>query len=107
MHEGSPALFGASLPRRIPWPGLTSEGALWFQDLTQPAIVMATEEMPLGQAGLVLPLLVYGMTMFSLRLGFGASGLAVKQQQLSGLGPASAAMPDTTLGEVVGGSWAT
>ncbi|EFJ40476.1 hypothetical protein VOLCADRAFT_108139 [Volvox carteri f. nagariensis] len=90
---------------RLPWPGLSSEGALWFPDLTLPAVVMETGEMPMGPAGLVLPLLVYGMTMTSLRLGFGASGLAGKQQQLQllqqpqtpgGAAP-SGEPPDTTL----------
>ncbi|GLI67774.1 hypothetical protein VaNZ11_012037 [Volvox africanus] len=83
---------------RLPWPGLTSEGTLWFPDLTKTAVVMETGEMPLGPAGLLLPLLVYGMTMTSLRLGFGASGLAGKQllQQPTGKAP-FAGVPDTTL----------
>ncbi|KXZ43880.1 hypothetical protein GPECTOR_78g68 [Gonium pectorale] len=85
---------------RAPWPGLSSEGALWFPDLTQPAVLMATGQLPLGPAGLALPLIVYGMTMASLRLGFGASGLAGQQQQgLAAPGaPGSSGVAGTALG---------
>lgn len=35
--------------------------------------------LPMGSSGFLLPLLVYGMTMTSLRLGVGASGLRMAQ----------------------------
>jgi membrane protein insertase Oxa1/YidC/SpoIIIJ len=39
------------------WPGLSSEGALWFPDLTAPSVVVGTGWVtPLGVAGLFLPL---------------------------------------------------
>ncbi|PNW79997.1 hypothetical protein CHLRE_08g373583v5 [Chlamydomonas reinhardtii] len=132
---------------RLPWPGLESEGMLWFPDLTLPAMVFpatgligasgfadasspafaaataaaaaasdaataagaaaaaaatatagggfpgvgATADLvaaataanevllPMGATGLALPLVVYAMTMTSLRLGFGAAGVAAAQ----------------------------
>ena len=33
------------------WPGLASEGCLWFQDLTQRPLILATGEMPMGPVG--------------------------------------------------------
>ncbi len=99
----------------MPWPGLTTEGALWFPDLTLPAYVMDTGDMPYGHAGFVLPLLVYGMTMTSLRLGVGAAGLRQRQeaQQMGALGPlgpagTSSGVADTPLGAEGpgrGGGW--
>ncbi|GFR44966.1 hypothetical protein Agub_g6276 [Astrephomene gubernaculifera] len=64
---------------RANWTGLSSEGVLWFPDLTLPAFVMDSGDMPLGLAGFALPLIVYGMTMTSLRLAFGASGVAAQR----------------------------
>ncbi len=141
---------------RLPWPGLESEGPLWFPNLTLPAMVFpadgpfgaagfvdasspayaaataaaaeaataaaeavaaygggfpgvgATADLaaaataanevllPMGTSGLLLPLIVYGMTMSSLRLGFGAAGAAAAQ---------SPDIRGTTLGGWGKGGW--
>ncbi|KAG2433575.1 hypothetical protein HYH02_012691 [Chlamydomonas schloesseri] len=38
------------------WPGLTSEGALYFTDLTAPPVYLQTLSTPYGTAGAILPL---------------------------------------------------
>ena len=38
------------------WPGLSSEGALWFPDLTVGSVVLGSWATPLGVSGLFLPL---------------------------------------------------
>ena len=38
------------------WPGLASEGALYFTDLTSPAVYLETLSTPFGTLGVVLPL---------------------------------------------------
>jgi membrane protein insertase Oxa1/YidC/SpoIIIJ len=45
------------------WPGLSSEGALWFPDLTAPSVVLGTWATPLGVAGLFLPLAILATYM--------------------------------------------
>lgn len=69
------------------WPGFSSEGALWFSDLTQPALVLseaAGMQLPLGLPGLILPLAATGIMLTSIHLGFKASGTAAKHPSLSG-----------------------
>lgn len=58
------------------WPGFSQEGLLWFQDLTQAAVVMGQQavQLPMGPPGLILPLAVTGVMLTSIRLGFKASG---------------------------------
>jgi hypothetical protein len=67
-----------SMAQRLPpWPGLDTGGALWFPDLTLPAVAAAAGGglvLPMGAAGLALPLAVTGMMLASIRLGFKASG---------------------------------
>jgi hypothetical protein len=65
------------------WPGFSSEGALWFPDLTQQAMQLghaadAAVLLPMGLPGLILPLAVTGMMLTSIRLGFRASGGPIK-----------------------------
>jgi hypothetical protein len=64
---------------RANWPGFSSEGALWFPDLTQQAMQLgqasdAAVLLPMGLPGLLLPLAVTGIMLTSIRLGFKASG---------------------------------
>ena len=56
------------------WPGLETQGALWFNDLTLAPIVIETMEQPMGPTGFILPSILVAMTLTSLRMGFGASG---------------------------------
>ncbi|KAF5843145.1 hypothetical protein DUNSADRAFT_1572 [Dunaliella salina] len=65
----------------VGWPGLATEGALWFPNLTQVAMVSSYTEQgtlaldfPMGPAGFVLPLAIFAATLTSLRIGFGAAG---------------------------------
>ncbi|KAG2422292.1 hypothetical protein HXX76_016143 [Chlamydomonas incerta] len=48
-------------------------------DLVAAATAANEVLLPMGATGLALPLLVYGMTMTALRLGFGAAGVAAAQ----------------------------
>lgn len=61
-----------------PWPGFTSEGTLWFSDLTLPAVVLdgavTVLHMPMGYAGLILPGCITAIMLSSIHLGFRASG---------------------------------
>lgn len=71
------------------WPGFSSEGALWFTDLTQPALQLSHEAgtqllLPLGLPGLILPLAATGIMLTSIHLGFKASGAAARHPSLSG-----------------------
>lgn len=68
------------------WPGFSSEGALWFTDLTQPALVFAEAgmQLPLGLPGLILPFAATGVMLTSIHLGFKASGAAAKHPSVSG-----------------------
>ncbi len=53
------ALFLTLALRRMSenlWPGLTSEGALYFPDLTAQPLYVATLSTPYGTAGAILPL---------------------------------------------------
>jgi hypothetical protein len=65
---------------RANWPGFSSEGALWFPDLTlqamqwAPAAADASVLLPMGMPGLLMPLAVTGIMLTSIRLGFKASG---------------------------------
>jgi hypothetical protein len=64
---------------RASWPGFSSEGALWFPDLTQQAMQLgqaadAAVLLPMGLPGLILPLAVTGIMLTSIMLGFKASG---------------------------------
>lgn len=58
------------------WPGMSREGALWFRDLTLPALQFAEAgvQLPMGLPGLVLPLALTGIMLTSIRLGFKATG---------------------------------
>eukprot|EP00983_Pelagomonas_calceolata_P021093 662013-Pelagomonas_calceolata.AAC.3 len=50
------------------WPGLDSEGILYFKDLTNPPVFLETLSTPCGTAGAVLPLalvLLYARTLSS------------------------------------------
>ncbi|KAG2484553.1 hypothetical protein HYH03_016688 [Edaphochlamys debaryana] len=102
---------------RAPWPGLATEGALWFQDLTLPAVLLGpggltdleSAALPMGPVGLALPLLVYALTMTSLRLGVGASGMAARAGAATSLGAPGGAtakaggVEDTALGAFLRG----
>jgi tetratricopeptide (TPR) repeat protein len=55
------------------WPGLETQGALWFPDLTLVPLVVETLEQPMGTPGLIMPSVLVAMTLTSLRLGFGAT----------------------------------
>lgn len=61
------------------WPGFSGEGALWFTDLTLPAVVLADTglQLPMGWPGLVLPLSATAVMLTSVHLGFKASGVCV------------------------------
>jgi hypothetical protein len=76
-----------SMAQRLPpWPGLEEGGALWFTDLTLPAVSAAGGSiaaaaaagggwvLPMGAGGLGLPLLVTAMMVTSIRIGFKATG---------------------------------
>eukprot|EP00882_Tetradesmus_deserticola_P018300 GHRQ01019658.1.p4 GENE.GHRQ01019658.1~~GHRQ01019658.1.p4 ORF type:complete len:126 (-),score=40.90 GHRQ01019658.1:1113-1490(-) len=68
---------------RADWPGFSSEGALWFPDLTQQAVQLSQAAdsallLPMGLPGLLLPLAVTGIMLTSIRLGFKASGGATQ-----------------------------
>ncbi|KAF6264498.1 hypothetical protein COO60DRAFT_128154 [Scenedesmus sp. NREL 46B-D3] len=74
---------------RASWPGFSSEGALWFPDLTQQAMqlgqaVDAAVLLPMGLPGLLLPLAVTGIMLTSIRLGFKASGAAARHPSVAG-----------------------
>ena len=48
------------------WPGLASEGCLYFTDLTSPAVLLSTLSTPFGSLGAILPLglvLVYSSSI--------------------------------------------
>lgn len=68
------------------WPGFSSEGALWFTDLTQPALVFAEAglQLPLGLPGLLLPFAATSIMLTSIHLGFKASGAAAQHPSLAG-----------------------
>jgi tetratricopeptide (TPR) repeat protein len=68
------------------WPGFSSEGALWFTDLTQQALVFAEVglQLPLGLPGLLLPFAATGIMLTSIHLGFKASGAAAAHPSLAG-----------------------
>eukprot|EP00878_Enallax_costatus_P010559 GHUV01011026.1.p1 GENE.GHUV01011026.1~~GHUV01011026.1.p1 ORF type:complete len:561 (+),score=174.83 GHUV01011026.1:501-2183(+) len=68
------------------WPGFSQEGPLWFEDLTQAAVVVGQQgvQLTMGTAGLILPLAVTGVMLTSIRLGFKASGAAAKHPSISG-----------------------
>lgn len=68
------------------WPGFSSEGALWFSDLTQPALVFAEAgmQLPMGLPGLILPFAATGVMLTSIHLGFKASGAAAQHPSVSG-----------------------
>ncbi len=38
------------------WPGIASEGILYFKDLTAPAVFLQTLSTPLGTLGAIVPL---------------------------------------------------
>ncbi|KAF8072601.1 ALB3L3 [Scenedesmus sp. PABB004] len=84
------------------WPGFASEGALWFRDLTLPALVLggAAPELPMGLPGLVLPLAVTGVMLTSIRIGFRASGAASRHPSVAGtwLAPLLAWLPPLLYG---------
>ena len=95
-----------------PWPGLDAGGALWFTDLTLPAVLPPTAAaaaaaggssagmaaaaaaaaaaggggwaLPMGAPGLGLPLLVTCAMLASIRLGFKASGAASRHPSIAG-----------------------
>jgi len=81
------AYFSMTLRRMADagWPGFEGGGALWFGNLTLPAYVWSTGELPMGLAGLVLPAVVTGLTLASIRLGFAASGEAPRLLLLGAL----------------------
>lgn len=68
------------------WQGFSSEGALWFTDLTQPALLLseAGMQLPMGLSGLLLPCAATAIMLTSIHLGFKASGAAAKHPSLSG-----------------------
>jgi len=68
------------------WPGFSTEGALWFSDLTQPALILseAGPLLPLGLPGLILPFAATAMMLTSIHLGFKASGAAARHPSVSG-----------------------
>ena len=53
------------------WPGLSDGGALWFPDLTLPALDLASMTAPLGPAGIVLPVAVAAAMFTNVGLAFG------------------------------------
>lgn len=53
------------------WPGLSEGGALWFPDLTLPALDLANLAAPLGSAGIALPLAVSVAMFANVSLAFG------------------------------------
>jgi len=60
------------------WPGLDSEGILYFKDLTNPPVFLETLSTPCGTAGAVLPLalvLLYARTLSSSLAVRGAPGV--------------------------------
>jgi hypothetical protein len=73
-------VYTAATVRRMAlaaWPGFSSEGALWFPDLTLAALVLRPDGsllLPMGWAGLVLPLGITAMMLTSIRIGFKAAG---------------------------------
>lgn len=88
-------IYAAASIRRMAqanWPGFSTEGALWFTDLTLPAMVFAdgSLQLPMGLPGLILPLAATGIMLTSIHLGFKASGTAAKHPSLSGTWIASA-----------------
>lgn len=56
------------------WPGLAEGGALWFLDLTQPAVSPSLGT-PMGLQGLLLPTAIALLLQFNIRMGFGPIGL--------------------------------
>ncbi|GBF90311.1 hypothetical protein Rsub_02417 [Raphidocelis subcapitata] len=82
-----------------PWPGFQDGGALWFRDLTLPAVAAAAAgpgaaaaaaggggglALPMGAAGLALPLAVTGLMLASIRIGFKVSGAAARHPAVAG-----------------------
>lgn len=57
------------------WPGFAHGGLAWFTDLRLPAYVWASGALPMGPQGLLLPALVTGATLLSIRIGLQASGV--------------------------------
>lgn len=55
------------------WPGLDTQGILWFPDLTLVPLVVESLEQPMGPSGFILPSILVAMTLTSLRMGFGAT----------------------------------
>ncbi len=75
--QGAVFLYTSMTIRRMaqtPWPGFGAEGALWFSDLTLPALVWGSWETPMGLPGFILPAAVTAMMLTSIHIGFKASG---------------------------------
>lgn len=53
--------------------GIDSGGALWFQDLTQPAVDLATMTAPMGPYGGILPVLTAAAMFANINLNFAAA----------------------------------
>lgn len=53
------------------WPGLSEGGALWFPDLTLPALDVANLAAPLGSVGIALPVAVSAAMFANVTLAFG------------------------------------
>jgi len=58
------------------WPGFTSEGLMWFTDLTQPAMSLLHNAAPMGTAGGLLPMAVLGVYLANIERSFGGSATA-------------------------------
>ena len=53
------------------WPGLSDGGALWFPDLTLPALDLANLAAPMGSVGIALPIAVSAAMFANVTLAFG------------------------------------
>lgn len=61
------------------WPGFSTEGALWFPDLSLPALDLANLTAPIGSVGAVLPAAIALALFQNLSISFGNSGDAPQQ----------------------------
>jgi hypothetical protein len=55
------------------WPGFEGGGALWFSDLTLPALDLGALVAPMGPAGSVLPSALALTMLLNLQLSFGSA----------------------------------
>lgn len=66
------------------WPGLPTEGILWFKDLTLPALELSPLACPLGVSGLLVPLGLFWLFLQSVEASPIGEGGGVRGSRKAG-----------------------